>query len=262
MLVDGFTFFNELDMLEYRLTILDDIVDYFVLVEGTKTHAGHPKLMYYSMNKERFAKWNNKIIHIVVDLKSSKPWHNERTQRRAIDQGFEQLNLKPDDIVMVSDLDEIPDPVAIKNYLNDPRPKKDVNLQQSGYYYTLEHSSGSGLSTKILPYTIYEEKYRYDCEFVRMWRAINFQEPQYIMPNAGWHFSYFGSIPFIQNKLNHFAHQDFNTPEINNEKSLRENKKNFKHPTQSIDLKYVPLKENTHLPPHLDLFLKFFPCEK
>ena len=65
MLVDGFTFYNELDMLEYRLTVLNDIVDYFILVEGTRTHAGNPKLMYYGMNKERFAKWNHKIIHML-----------------------------------------------------------------------------------------------------------------------------------------------------------------------------------------------------
>ena len=261
MLVDGFTFYNELDMLEYRLTVLNDIVDYFILVEGTRTHAGNPKLMYYEMNKERFAKWNHKIIHIVVDLKSNKSWHNERTQRRAIDQGFEQLNLKHDDIIMVSDVDEIPDPICIKRYLDDSNPKIDINLEQMGYYFTLEHHSGKGYSTKILPYKIYDDKYRYDCEFVRMWRAINFSEKQYIMPNAGWHFSYFGDIRFIQNKLTNFAHQEMNTPVLNNEESLKNNKKNFKHPVGTQDLIRIPIKDNQNLPPHIDLFLKFFPCE-
>ena len=46
-IIDGFTFYNELDMLLYRLSVLDDIVDYFIIVEATKTHAGKDKILYY-----------------------------------------------------------------------------------------------------------------------------------------------------------------------------------------------------------------------
>jgi beta-1,4-mannosyl-glycoprotein beta-1,4-N-acetylglucosaminyltransferase len=47
MIADGFTFYNELDMLLYRLSVLDDIVDYFIILEATKTHAGKDKILYY-----------------------------------------------------------------------------------------------------------------------------------------------------------------------------------------------------------------------
>jgi beta-1,4-mannosyl-glycoprotein beta-1,4-N-acetylglucosaminyltransferase len=40
MLIDCFTFFNELDMLECRLEYLYDKVDQFVLVEADITHSG------------------------------------------------------------------------------------------------------------------------------------------------------------------------------------------------------------------------------
>lgn len=55
MIIDCFTFFNELDVLEIRLRELDGVVDRFVLVEATLTHQGKPKPLLYAENKERFA---------------------------------------------------------------------------------------------------------------------------------------------------------------------------------------------------------------
>ena len=64
---DIFIFFNELDLLEIRLNILDLYVDYFVIVECTETFSGLVKPLYYKENKDLFKKWNHKIIHYVVD---------------------------------------------------------------------------------------------------------------------------------------------------------------------------------------------------
>ena len=65
---DCFNFFNELDILELRLNILYDYVDYFVIVESSVTHSGQPKPFYLEENKERFAKfWDKIIIFKVVD---------------------------------------------------------------------------------------------------------------------------------------------------------------------------------------------------
>ena len=60
-------FYNELDLLEIRLNILDSVVDKFVIVEATETFMGQPKPLYYEENKERFVKWKDKIVHYVVD---------------------------------------------------------------------------------------------------------------------------------------------------------------------------------------------------
>ena len=45
---DCFPFYNELDLLEIRLNILNDVVDYFVLTESTRTFTGKPKPLYYN----------------------------------------------------------------------------------------------------------------------------------------------------------------------------------------------------------------------
>jgi beta-1,4-mannosyl-glycoprotein beta-1,4-N-acetylglucosaminyltransferase len=64
-IIDCFTFYNELEMLEYRLKTLYDTVDYFVLSEATLTHVGKSKKMYYDKNK--FKEYADKIIHVIVD---------------------------------------------------------------------------------------------------------------------------------------------------------------------------------------------------
>ncbi|HXP48954.1 MAG TPA: hypothetical protein VN922_03315, partial [Bacteroidia bacterium] len=67
MVYDCFTFFNELDILEIRLNVLDKVVDKFVLVEATRTHQGKEKPLYYNENKTRYVAFADRIIHIIID---------------------------------------------------------------------------------------------------------------------------------------------------------------------------------------------------
>ena len=50
---DGFLFFNELDLLDLRLNTLNDVVDYFVLVESSITHQGESKPFIFEENKQK-----------------------------------------------------------------------------------------------------------------------------------------------------------------------------------------------------------------
>ena len=68
MIYDCFPFFNELDVLEIRLNVLYDIVDYFVITEADKTHTGRHKEYIFEQNKDRFAKFLDKIIYIKVNI--------------------------------------------------------------------------------------------------------------------------------------------------------------------------------------------------
>ena len=56
-IVDSFIFSNELDMLEYRLELLYDKVDHFILVESNKTHTGEDKALFFTIHKKRFQKF-------------------------------------------------------------------------------------------------------------------------------------------------------------------------------------------------------------
>ena len=72
---DCFIFFNELDLLEIRLSELYNYVDYFVIVEANKTFKGKSKPFYFEENKQKYKKYLDKIIHVkVYDMpKSSFP---------------------------------------------------------------------------------------------------------------------------------------------------------------------------------------------
>ena len=65
---DSFLFYNELDVLELRLNILNDVVDYFVLSESPMTLSGNPTPLLYLENKEKFSKFNHKIIHNITEI--------------------------------------------------------------------------------------------------------------------------------------------------------------------------------------------------
>ena len=120
-IIDCFTFYNELELLDYRLNILKNVVDHFIIVESTLTHVGKPKKMYF--DPERYSDLN--IIYVVVDdfpynentidISKEQQWKNEKHQRNCIERGLKKLKLNPDDFILISDLDEIPDPRTLKN---------------------------------------------------------------------------------------------------------------------------------------------------
>ena len=144
MIYDCFSFFNELDLLEIRLNTLDNVVDKFVIAESNFTHRGDPKPLYYKENAARFARFKDKIIHVVApdpeDPAKARTdvaygWLCENKQRNATIRAIEEC-LNDNDVLMVSDLDEIPDPQAIVKAIEYGRP---VRLRQKFYYYYLNY---------------------------------------------------------------------------------------------------------------------------
>ena len=113
MIYDCFSFFNELDLLEIRLNVLRDVVDRFVLVEAGETHTGKPKPFLFEENRARFAEFADRIEYVRIERfpAGHDAWWNENFQRNEILKGLAGAN--PDDVVMISDLDEIPRPEVV-----------------------------------------------------------------------------------------------------------------------------------------------------
>jgi beta-1,4-mannosyl-glycoprotein beta-1,4-N-acetylglucosaminyltransferase len=117
MLYDCFTFYNELDLLEARLHELYDVVDRFVLVEADQTFKGKPKPLYFRDNAATFAKYADKITHVVIEFPagdlgaglttrpSNASWARQYYQRDQIGRGL--TSATPDDLIIVSDVDEL-----------------------------------------------------------------------------------------------------------------------------------------------------------
>ena len=116
MVFDCFQFFNELNLLELRLNTLDPVVDFFVITESTVTFSGELKPLYYLENKNLFSKFHHKIIHIVVDDTpndgSVSAFDRDAYQKTARSRGLK--NCSKNDVIIYSDLDEIPNPEKIR----------------------------------------------------------------------------------------------------------------------------------------------------
>jgi beta-1,4-mannosyl-glycoprotein beta-1,4-N-acetylglucosaminyltransferase len=197
MIIDCFIFYNELDLLRYRLNTLQNVVDYFVLVEATLTHVGKPKKLYFEENKHLFEKetFFERIIHVIVDdfpfdensidISKDQQWENEKFQRNCISRGLEKLHLTNADYIIISDLDEIPDPKTLKNI--DFEGIR--SLEQDFYYYNLNSKMDhKWYHSKIMRYA--------NLNFSNI-RLTDYES----IKNGGWHLSYFGDSAFISNKI-------------------------------------------------------------
>ncbi|MBI3510838.1 MAG: hypothetical protein HY064_09240 [Bacteroidetes bacterium] len=234
MIYDCFTFFNELDLLEIRLNILDGIVDKFVLVESTKTHQGKEKPLHFNENKKRFEKFFPKIIHIIVNTFPENPsgnsWVLEHHQRNGILIGLK--NSKPEDVVMISDLDEIPDPLQVMKHKDESGVK--IMRMRMFYYFINCKNESEGNYKWNGTVLIHRKDIRNSVQVFRensmklmawfhvktlhrlAWRIIFKLKGTKVkfINEGGWHFSYLGGVDRIITKLESFAHTEYNKAEF------------------------------------------------
>lgn len=235
MIYDCFSFFNELDLLEIRLNILDEHVDYFVLSESTETFSGLEKPLYYEENKNRFSKWNHKIIHHVNGkIETNDSFQRAFFQKESIMKSIEHLN--DDDIVYYGDLDEIWKPQDVDD--------KVYKLHQLNYAYYLNYrSSEEWIGTLVGKYRNIKES---GFNYLRA-NPINFK------PDGGWHFTSMGGADQVRKKLEAYDHQEYNLDWIKNtiEDRMREGKDFAGRVT---DWKGVPFSfriDESELPPYI-----------
>ncbi|TWA54627.1 tetratricopeptide repeat protein [Azospirillum baldaniorum] len=200
---DCFQFHNELDLLEVRLAELDAVVDRFVLVEATFTHAGDPKPLHYAENRARFAAYADKIIHVVVDDDPGGfAWQREAHQRDAIIRGLDGCD--PTDMIVVSDADEILRPWVMERLRREPddgrslfAPHLDIFL----YFLDLK-SPDPWVSVAAAPWELIR---RIGANRARYLTKLGHGR---VVPDAGWHFTWMGGIERFRAKLQAFAHRE------------------------------------------------------
>ena len=214
--VDCFTFYNELDLLEIRLNELDEVVDNFVIVEAEKTHQNNTKPLYYqeASDEPRFKKWKDRIINVVVPASSftEDTWFNENNQFRAIREGLSEFS--QDDLIMIGAADEIPN----KNRFKEVREKLQVPMcfhQKLYFFYlnTLYATNGSA----IWPGTIIQKLSQIPEDIIQLISTRPALPP---ILDGGWHFSFLKKNEQILKKIKSFAHQEFNTADLANLRSI------------------------------------------
>lgn len=195
MIIDCFPFFNELDVLELRLHILDKVVDKFILVEASKTQSKIDKPFYFEDNKNRYKKFLDKIIHIKIeDYPEEDGWAMENFQRNCIQRGLEKLNLNINDIIGISDVDEIWSPTIIKDLDNLLDQHKFLSVDMSYFVFYLNLMTVD----KKWVGTIFSKFQNLDAYSPQSLR--NIKDQVIYIKNSGWHFGYQGGKEVVYQK--------------------------------------------------------------
>jgi len=212
---DCFTFFNELDLLEIRLQELYDVVDYFVVTESNMSHSGKPKEYTLLENMARFEQWSDKIRRIAVDDMpvTDNSWVREKFQRDALNRGL--TDVENDDLIIISDLDEIPRADIIEMIKEDENQYERYVLQVPLFRYKFNFLkwyqpviNNQMIVTRAHVFTNPERERDYTHAWLPPAPDVVYLE------HAGWHFSYLGDDKNAVHKLQNFAHTEQNVPEI------------------------------------------------
>ena len=238
MIIDGFTFFNEYDLLDLRLKILYDYVDLFVITEGNRTFAGNKKPFNYKMFKGRYDWAKDKILYQTVDLpEKGASWNREYQQRNAIISSLNEC--ADDDILIMGDVDELVSREAVI-WAKSNVDKLPMVCHQAFFYYNL-HSLRQEIDPNSIISTLAEAR-RILPQGLRGKRGILPPIPV----KSGWHCSYFGGETNIREKIQSFSHQELNIPRyISNEhigRCIRDNKDLFDRGTKftTVDESFFP----------------------
>lgn len=222
-------FFNEAELLELRLRELDSVVDIHVISESPVTYRGEAKPLVFAEHLERFRPYLHKIRYIVADGQVKTPhqrfgpeparWARENYQRDALGEALD--GLARDDVVVLSDMDEIPRASTVAEYA--------------------ERGLG-GILAPPLPLYLYSTRWRIGGSapaILRLFRGVvlldyqtswtgrqvgqTVEQARHLstrdMPGRpggparyGWHFSYMGGIEAIRYKVTQAAHPEEDVP--------------------------------------------------
>lgn len=212
---DCFTFFNELDLLEIRFQELYDSVDYFVIAEANMSHSGNPKEFILEANWQRFTLFHDKIRYLkITDFPiTSNSWVREKFQRDSLRRGI--TDVSADDLIIISDLDEIPRGEIIDMIKHDENNYERYVLRVPLFRYKFNflkwHQPVANPQMIVTRATVFTNPER-ERDYTHAWLP---PAPDVVyLDHAGWHFSYLGDNKNAIHKLQNFAHTEQNVPEI------------------------------------------------
>ena len=225
-IIDCFMYYDEDMVLDIRLNTLDKYVSHFIICEANFNHNGTKRKFRFNINN--FSKFKNKIIYIPLHnqpenlrlinkddttlVKNSKILDNallrENFQRNSLQKKI--MDFEEDDLVIISDLDEIPN---LKNFKYNT---KITFFEQKMFYYKLNlvHPNFLWYGSKIC-----KKKHLISPQWLRnikskkypFWRLDTFfSKTKYndisFIKNGGWHFTNIKSPESIDFKMKNFLH--------------------------------------------------------
>lgn len=203
---DCFLFNNEEELLEIRLQLLSKIVDKFVIVWAAETFTGRKKEQSFPWHNEIVSRFATKVELITIEkLKGLNAWEKEWYSRNRLADGLK--NLHADDLVIISDIDEIPRPSIIIDLCS----KKLNQIKVLGLdYYNFKFNYKLVHGTQVVwagPVVCSYKDFTTPQQLRDLrWHAM--YNPDQLIEDAGWHFSFLTKSKDVIDKLTSFAHQE------------------------------------------------------
>ena len=290
-IIDSFLFFQELDLLEIRLAFLDSYVDTFVIVEACQTFTGKAKGFVFEENKERFEKYlpkieyykitdfhenynsiinflkkggdsQKKIISILEGhdhySKEHLHWVLDTYHRECLHIVLDKV-ARNEDIVMISDLDEIPSKLTFEKEQKERELLTPIVYEQKEFRYFLNYYKDSEwLGTISSKYSLIRNysfnELRIDSKKKRV------LVDKYSLENAGYHFTTCGGVEMIKEKIKSWGHQEFNNKLVmeNLEKNIKQGKDVFMRES-GTNLKLISTSDIDYFEPEISKIINKFP---
>lgn len=218
---DCVPFFNEFEQLRLRIACLEDLVDRFVVIEAHQTHTGRAKPLYLAGSQDRELLAHPKLVTRAVDLPVGySHWEREQAQREAIGPVLQEIGAAPGDLVLVSDVDEVPTPAAVRRageFLSAAAARSMLIFEQRMFYFRLNFElvwsrklPWLGTAAALFGQAKSINGLRTTGRYIRGRHAQGFDRGAQVfqVPDAGWHFSYLGGDEALEQKLAAYAHQE------------------------------------------------------
>ncbi len=253
-LIDCFMYFDEDLVLDLRLNILHEHVEKFIIAEATRDHSGKEKKLNFDF--KNFSKFKDKINYLIIDdlpinVKSKKKnWDanhwRDQYQRDSLARGFKKCD--ENDLIMISDIDEIPDPNKLSEFKIQNKYACFMQKNFQSKLNLLNITDKYWMGTKIC-----QKKHLKSPQWLRdiktkkrsFWKFYKPKEPQLIF-DGGWHFSFLKKPKDIAKKIKAYSHQEFNKNNFTNIKNIEKKiieksdifGRNYKYEKIEIDEKF------------------------
>lgn len=198
---DAVLFSNELDILTLRWKELYPYITQFVLLESNSTFTGKEKLLSFANHRDQFKFVEPRLTYGTIGgrfKKGENPFIEEAYQRVALDQLIKVAGISDDDLLIMSDVDEIPSRHTI-NLLRwcDDTPSV-LHLRLKNYLYSFEFLKDIK-SWRASVHRYQTGKTRY----------AHYRQADDILADAGWHCSFcFRRISEFIFKMKAYSHFD------------------------------------------------------
>lgn len=220
---DCFPYFNEVELLELRIRMLQDHVSGFIITEGDLTHSGQPKpyTCWHTLQKMNVCLDKIRVVHANLPslAQNSNHWSRERAQRDCAAQFFE-----PHAVYIVSDCDEIIDPQFVKIFaqaaVDDPHHIYRLSLAWLNARADLRVCDPHGnhaqflnpfvcMQSHVTHVTLSDIREDQACQLHRLpWPSLFMLDAAGRPVDTGWHFSWMGGNERMKQKMRSYAHCD------------------------------------------------------